>query len=352
VFPASDSSYGCYRIPATVTLPNGNVLAFAEGRPSGCPDFGNIQIVMLVSTDCGTTWGPMSVVASNGTLEAGNASPVVDTQDPNYPNGRVFLFYNTGNNTETNIRNGNGLREQWYITSTDGGVTWSSPTNITSQTALMGASPYNNPADWRALAMGPGHALQLPDGRIVVAGTYSSGPPQTNYADYNSYAFYTTDHGATFQIGGNTGYPGTNESQVAQLSTGAVMMNSRNQSGLTKSRLVSTSTDEAVTFSYAQPNPTLIDPICEGSILNITWNGKPYLIFSNPASTTSRDHLTMRGSKDDGNSWPFSLLITAYSSAYSDLTQVDANDIGIIYEDGSNGIRFMKVPVSTVVTSP
>lgn len=65
--------------------------------------------------------------------------------------------------------------------------------------------------------MGPGHALQLPDGRIVVSGTYSAGPPQSNFTDYRSYAFYTSDHGASFQIGGDTGYPGSNESQVAQL---------------------------------------------------------------------------------------------------------------------------------------
>ena len=25
-FPASDASYGCYRIPATITLPNGEIL--------------------------------------------------------------------------------------------------------------------------------------------------------------------------------------------------------------------------------------------------------------------------------------------------------------------------------------
>lgn len=352
IFPTSDANYGCYRIPAVVTLKDGSILAFAEGRPTGCPDFGNIQVVMRRSTDGGTTWSTITVVASNGTLEAGNAVPVLDTLDPNYPQGRLFLFYNIGNNSEANVRNGNGLREQMVITSTDGGLSWSSPSNITSQTALMGAAPYNNPADWRDLAMGPGHGLQLADGRIVIPGNYTAGAPQPNWGDGRAYAFYTTDHGATYHIGGNTGYPGSNESSAAALSTGAVMINSRNQSGLTKNRIVSTSTDEAVNFSYGAPNTTLIDPICEGSILNIMWNGKPYLIFSNPASTTSRDHLTMRGSKDDGASWPFSLLITSGSSAYSDLTQLDASNIGIVYENGSNGIRFMKVPVSRVITSP
>lgn len=352
IFPASDAMYACYRIPAVVTLKDGSILAFAEGRPAGCADSGNIQIVMRRSVDGGATWSAISVVARNGTNTAGNAVPVVDLLDPLYPNGRVFLFYNTGNSTESNVRNGIGIREQQVITSIDGGLTWSAPNNISAQTAKLGAAPYNNPANWRALAMGPGHGLQLADGRIVIPGNYTAGPPQANWADNRAYVFYTTDHGATYQIGGDTGYPGSNESTAAQLSNGAVMINSRNQSGFTKNRLVSVSNDGGQSFSYGTPNTDLIDPICEGSLLNIMWNGKPYLIFSNPASTSGRHHLTIKGSKDNGSTWPFGLLITAGTSAYSDLTQLDANNLGIVYENGSNGIRFMKVPIARVITTP
>lgn len=146
-FPAADASYGCYRIPAVMTLQNGTILAFAEGRPSGCADFGNIQVVMKKSLDGGATWSALSVVASNGTLQAGNPVPVLDTMDPAYPGGRLFLFYNTGNASESTIRNGGaGVREQWVRTSADGGTTWSAPSNITAQTARIGAAPYNNAA--------------------------------------------------------------------------------------------------------------------------------------------------------------------------------------------------------------
>jgi hypothetical protein len=96
-FPASDASYGCYRIPAAVTLPNGNVLAFAEGRPSGCPDFGNIEIVMRISTNQGAAWGSQAVAASSGTLTADNPSPVVDTLDPNYWLSANNLLITSGN---------------------------------------------------------------------------------------------------------------------------------------------------------------------------------------------------------------------------------------------------------------
>jgi sialidase-1 len=353
VFPASDASYGCYRIPATVTMLDGTILAFAEGRPAGCADFGNIQIVMRKSTDKGTTWSPMTVVARNGTLQAGNAVPVLDTKDPNFPGGRLFLFYNTGNASESTIRNGGkGIREQWVITSTDGGTSWSTPSNITSQTAKIGAAPYNDPAGWRTLAMGPGHGLQMSNGRLVIPGNFTAGAPQTGYADGRAYAFYSDDHGATYKIGNDTGYPSANESTAAELSTSLVMINSRDQSGKSRRRIVSVSSDGGANFSAGSADNALIDPVCEGSLLNITWNSKKYLLHSNPASTTSRDHLTVRASKDDGQSWPFSLLITSGGSAYSDLTQVDASNLGIIYENGGNGIRFMKVPLSLLITTP
>ncbi|MQR02144.1 sialidase family protein [Glaciimonas soli] len=349
LFPASDATYACYRIPAMVTLKDGTLLAFAEARKTSCSDYGDVDIVMRASKDHGVTWSAQSIVVNYGTMQADNAVPVVDLTDPNYPNGRLFLFYNTGNASETSVREGNGLREQWFQTSTDDGVTWSAATNITSQTAKMASAPYNNPNGWRALAMGPGHGLQTSSGRIFVAGNYSVGAPQSNYTDYSAYGFYSDDHGVSFTIANMVPpYPGTNESTAAELSDGRVMINSRDQTGVSKARIVFTSPDGSA-FGQGVVDPTLIDPVCEGSLLNIVWNGKPYLFFSNPASTTARQNLTMRASDDNGQTWKYSLKITGNASAYSDLSQIDANTMGILYEQ--SGIRFMAVPISRVVTN-
>ena len=98
-----------YRIPAIIRLPDGQLLAFAEGRVNGSNDFGDINIVLKRSSDNGKTWGPISTVVDYDKLQAGNPAPVVDLTDPLFPDGRIFLFYNTGNNHESEVRKGNGL---------------------------------------------------------------------------------------------------------------------------------------------------------------------------------------------------------------------------------------------------
>jgi sialidase-1 len=351
LFPASDANTACYRIPALLTLHDGTMLAFAEARISSCAYFGNVQIVMRRSTDHGATWSTQQVAASYGTLQADNAVPVEDTTDPAHPNGRVFLFYNTGNASESAVRAGNGLREQWYTTSEDGGVTWDAPVNITTQTAKLSASPYNNPADWRALAMGPGHGLQTATGRIVVAGNHSTGPAQSGYTDYVAYAFYSDDHGATFNIMPDIEWPGSNESTAAQLSDGRIMMNSRDQTGVSKARIVSVTSDvNGTVFGTPKIDTTLIDPVAEGSLLNASVSSQSWLFFSNLANTSTRADLTLRASSDDGATWGKSLLITGNAAGYSDLAVIDASTIGILYEQSS--IRFMKVPFSTLLGTP
>lgn len=122
VFKSGEDGYKSYRIPAIIKNKNGDLIAFAEGRVDGAGDFGNINIVYKISKDNGKTWGQVQIAAQNRELQAGNPAPVVDIYDPAYPQGRIFLFYNTGNNHEGEVRKGNGLRELWYITSTDGGL--------------------------------------------------------------------------------------------------------------------------------------------------------------------------------------------------------------------------------------
>lgn len=83
LFINGKGGYPCYRIPAIVQAPNGDLLAFAEGRVQSCDDFGLIHIVMKHSGDGGRSWSAAEVVAENGRYVAGNPGVVVDTMvDP------------------------------------------------------------------------------------------------------------------------------------------------------------------------------------------------------------------------------------------------------------------------------
>ena len=44
VFESGKDGHKSYRIPAIISLPNGDLLAFAEGRKNNSGDFGDINI--------------------------------------------------------------------------------------------------------------------------------------------------------------------------------------------------------------------------------------------------------------------------------------------------------------------
>ncbi len=352
VFVSGMEGHKSYRIPAIIAAPNGDLLAFCEGRVNDAGDFGDINIVLKHSGDKGKTWSHLQTVVDVDSLQAGNPAPVVDLTDPRYPAGRIFLFYNTGNNHEGEVRKGHGLREVWYKTSLDNGHTWSEPVNITAQVhrpEQPAANPsYNFKEDWRSYANTPGHAMQFESGeykgRIFVAANHSAGDPQSGARDYAAHGFYTDDHGSTFHISETVAVPGSNESTAAELSGSKLMMNSRNQQGHIRARIVSVSSDGGATWDTTYFDHRLIDPVNEGSMLTVgSQNGKNIIAFCNAADTARRDNLTLRISYDDGKTWRKSFVIDKSDdgkgdyTAYSDIVKISKNTIGILYE--KNGYK-------------
>ena len=356
VYQSGDQGYKSFRIPAIIQAPDGSLLAFAEGRVDGGADFGHVKIVVRSSKDGGNTWSRIRVAASNGQLQAGNPAPVVDYTDPAYPKGRIFLFYNTGNVDEAKMRKKEGVREVWYVTSTDNGQRWSSPVNITDQTSKIDQpqlkTSWNHPEDWRSYANTPGHALQLKTGpykgRLYIAANHSAGAPKADFTDYVAHGFYSDDHGKTFHISANNAFSGSNESTAAELSHGRIMMNSRDQSGREPYRIVAISSNGGQRWDTTYYDKQLPDPVCEGAIVTLRYrkgkSGHNVLAFSNAASRSSRDSLTLRISYDDGTTWRSRYLIDPKNTAYSDIVAVGENQVGVLYEaEGYRKINFKKV---------
>lgn len=330
IFKAGQAGYKSFRIPAIISLPNKDLLAFAEGRVAGSADFGDVDIVYRRSTDNGKTWSKIHLAVENDSLQAGNPAPVVDLTDPRYPDGRIFLFYNTGNVGEQELRKGEGERRVWYVTSIDQGESWSEPVEITHQVKKP---------KWRTYANTPGHAMQFKwgeyKGRLYVAANHSKGDPQPAYKDYKAHGYYTDDHGKTFHISENIPFAGGNENSAAELPGNKLMLNLRNQIGNPKSRIVAISSDGGQTWDTAYYDKNLPDPVCEGAILNIGGKKHPNILaFCNNASTEGRKNLTVRISFDGGKTWPKAYLVDKKDAhtAYSDIVKLSRRKIGVLYE--------------------
>ena len=359
VFVSGTEGHKSYRIPAIIKSPNSNLLAFCEGRVHGAGDFGDINIVMKRSSDGGKTWQALQTIVDADTLQAGNPAPVLDVDDPAYPQGRIFLFYNTGNNHEGEVRKGHGLREVWYQTSTDNGTTWSDPVNITLQVHRPRQpqvnAAYNFAEDWRSYANTPGHAMQFQNGkykgRIFVAANHSAGDPQKQFMDYKAFGFYTDDHGKTFHIGADVNLPGGNESMATELSNDKLMMNSRNQKGDVRARIISISSDGGASWDTTYFDKNLVDPVNQGSILTIgKKKGQNIIAFCNADDAKRRDNLTLRISYDEGKTWSKNYRIDKSAdgkndfTAYSDIVLISKKQIGVLYErDGYKQIVFITI---------
>jgi sialidase-1 len=322
VFRAGTDGYHAFRIPSVLVTPRGTVLAFCEGRKDGRGDAGDIDLVMKRSGDGGASWSGLRVIADDGPETVGNPCPVVDRDT-----GTIWMLLtkNLGHDTERQIRDGTsrGTRTVWVTSSTDDGVSWSWPVEIT---------PRVKAPDWSWYATGPGIAIQLKSGRLLVpcdhfvAGTGAA----------RSHVIFSDDHGRSWTLGGVVGGD-VNECQVAERADGSLLLNMRNhpfrgQPG----RAIATSGDGGRTWTEPFRDPTLIEPGCQASLLgrpDPAAPGRVLLLFSNPAATR-RERMTVRASADGGRTWSAGRVLHAGPSGYSCLTALPDRTIGCLYERG------------------
>jgi sialidase-1 len=327
VFVSGTDGYSSYRIPAIVAAKSGALLAFAEARKNSSSDTGDIDLVMKRSFDGGKTWSNLNLIWDDGENVCGNPVPVVDAQS-----GKLVLVvcWNDGKDTEASIIAGttSNTRKVFVLSSTDEGVTWSKPLEITSSVKKE---------NWTWYATGPCHGIQLQGkkyrGRILIPANHISALPEKAY---HSHCIYSDDKGETWHLGGSADGDG-NESTVAELKNGSILLNMRNynrEAG--KCRLVAVSKDGGDSFGPSSFDRSLIEPRCQGSLLNYMPQEQltETLLFSNPSSETKRINMTIQVSRDHGKSWTKKLLIHAGRAAYSDMVVLPHGNIGILYENG------------------
>jgi sialidase-1 len=334
VFKSGVGDYHTYRIPSLLVTPKGALLAFCEGRRSGPADHGDIDLLMRRSDDGGRTWGRTTLVHEEGGTRPtaiGNPCPVVDSTT-----GAIWFTFCRNN-------------EDVLVTSSqDEGRIWAAPRTITASVKKP---------NWGWYATGPGVGIQLArgphSGRLVIPSDHREnidGKPVMF-----SHVFFSDDHGRTWSLGGTVDRH-TDECQVVELADGALLINMRNYWGRDGGRpdrggmrAVAHSRDGGATWSPLAFDAALIEPVCQASLISIPHPARPaesLLVFSNPASSTSRRALTVRVSGDSGKTWPVTIPVQPGPSAYSCLAPLPDGRIGLLYERGKSAqITFTVLPI-------
>lgn len=321
--------YNNYRIPALIVTNKGTLLAFCEGREAG--DTGDINLLLKRSENNGITWSNEQIVWDDANNTCGNPCPVIDEET-----GRIWLFisWNNGKDNERAIINKTSFspRLPYVCYSDDDGKTWSEPENL-EQTC-------RNPS-WGWYATGPGIGIQVKNGaykgRLVIPANHSYDDPEGNLADgpygYGAHVIYSDDHGKSWHISESI-KPGCNESQVTELSDGTLLMNMRSYNKK-QARAISYSRDGGKTWSEIEHDFQLVESMCQAAVLNFGELGRQQIhLFLNPAVPHGRDHMTLKVSLDNCQSWSNGKLVYSGPAAYSCITKLPDGRVGLFFEAG------------------
>ena len=363
------------RIPGLATSKKGTLMAIYDARYESARDLqGHMDIALNRSFDGGRTWEPMQVVLDrkewggmpekyNGVSDA--CILVDDRTGDIYVAGlwmHGLLDAETGKWVEgltadstrwlhqwraKGSQPGFGVKEtsQFLITkSSDDGLTWSEPINITSA----------KKKEWWLFAPAPGQGITMTDGTLV----FPSQGRDENGTSFSNIT-WSKDGGKTWKTS-NPATKNTTECAVVELQDGSLMLNMRDNRNRgneeVNGRSVFVTSDLGETWKeHPTSRKALIEPTCMASLHTHRYmeDGveKSLLLFVNPASTSKRNNITLKVSYDGGNTWPEEkqILLDEYSGrGYSCITSVNDSTLGILYESSQADMAFQTVSLKEI----
>jgi sialidase-1 len=357
LFEADRDGYVLYRIPGIVVTAKGTVLAYCEARKSDKGDWGTIDILLRRSTDGGRTFSQPQKIAAVAGAKSKNpvalAQKLADPSDVTYNNPVAFVdrVASTGGKSVVHFLFCLEYMRCFYIRSDDDGQTFTAPVEITAT-----FDQFRPEYDWKVLATGPAHGIQLKSGRLLVPVWLSLGTGGHAHRPSVTSTIYSDDHGQSWRRG-EIAVPDTaewifpNETVACELSDGRVMLNVRSESKAHR-RLVTTSLDGASGWSRPAFQQELLEPICMASLMVYEPGRdgqKSQLLFANPhhleredgkqepGKSRDRKNLSVKLSTDDGQTWPTTRVLEPGYSAYSDLAVLPEGTILCFYERGRAG---------------
>jgi len=346
-----------YRIPALLTLPNGDILAFADKRYNGAGDLPNqIEVMVRKSTNNGTNFNaekritPPSASKKDG---HGDTAVVLDKKT-----GHILALVAAGQGFLKSTPH-DPIRIK-VIRSKDNGDSWSEPIDITSQVYGDGCEDPTR-RYWYAAFVTSGNGLQLSTGRIIFVINVRENQ-QTAGSTFKNYALYSDDGGKSWSVsksGPQNNYGG-NESKIVELVDGRLLMSTRPNSG--NKRMHSYSSDGGETWTKSEPKSDITVASSNGDMIYYTstkngWDKNRIIHFIPTSTVTVSGEGQYNGrtgpasplfyySYDDGQTFTRSQDIRSGQQAgYSSLAVLHDGSIGVLFEDKSWGgpIKFMRV---------
>jgi sialidase-1 len=349
LFQAGQDGITLYRIPGIIVTTNDTVVIYCEARRNSRSDWADSQVFLRRSTDAGKSFGSPHPVAHLGERLARNPIALkrkegnADDQTVNNPvaitdqqTGDVHFLYCVN------------YQRCFYLRSSNDALTFSKPREITSA-----FDEFRPEYEWRVIATGPGHGIQLRNGRLLVPVWLSTG--DSGHSPSVAATIYSDDHGRTWHRGAIAllsaeAWPNPNETAAVQLADGRVLLNIRTDASRNR-RVITTSPDGIARWTPARFDDALLEPVCMASLARYsikTDGGKNRLLFSNPdnleggkdpatpGSHRARKNLSIKLSYDEGQTWPVSKPLEKGTSAYSDLAVLRDGTILCFYERGTS----------------
>lgn len=336
-----EGGYAQYRIPALAVSSRGTLLAAYDGRPNLDDLPSPIDLLLRRSTDGGATWGSQQVVRTGTGLEGfGDPSLLVDAAT-----GRIFMFHAAGTlagffEAVEGTEPADEVQHVDVSVSDDDGLTWEHR-RLTAQLKRPGITGIFAASGTGVRIDAGEHAGRLVQPMVLL-----------DRGEITAAAAYSDDHGETWTLGAAVG-GGTNESAIAALPDGSLLLHSRG----TPCRLASRSTDGGATWSGVEQVAGLPDPSDNGSLLALagavsssgTASSPGGLLVTSNLDPEMRRNTAVSLSFDGGATWPHQQVICEGSSGYSCAAVLPDGRIGVLYErEGYSEIVFTAVDLPRI----
>lgn len=304
-----------WRIPAIICLDDGTLLAVNDKRKYNETDLPeDIDIVVRRSADKGQTWSePQTIIAGTG-YKHGYGDPAL----VQCANGDVLCAFAGGNGYwASSVSDPISV---YIMRSTDRGLTWGEPLNITS--VIWDGSTHHG----AFIASGNGLRLQRGEhaGRLLFAAAACRNG--SNQSD--NYVVYSDDNGATWTRSLIAFYLG-DEAKLLELTDGRVLISVRRNGA----RGYNISDDGGHTWGQQGYWNEMKANACNGEMLRVN---DTTILHSIPNSM-QREDVSIYTSNDEGRTWKDPVLITPGPSVYSSMTLLKDGTIGFYVERNPSG---------------